>query len=168
MRSKVIVYTGNGCGKTTASMGVALRAIAHGKKVVVIQFMKGWKNTGEYLARDFLPNYEIHQFGRETFVNLRNPEREDVERAKKALEFARKKLQEKPFLMILDEINIAVHANLISEEEVIDLIKGKPDETNIILTGRYASSKIIQLADIVTEMVEIKRKDSESIEGIEY
>ena len=168
MKGRVIVYTGEAQGKTTASLGVALRSIAHGKRVVIIQFMKGRKDTGEYLIKDVLPNYEIYQFGRKEFVDLSNPDDEDKRLAREALNFAKKKLKEKPFLLILDEINIACHINLIPIEDVIDLIKSKPEETNLILTGRYADEKIIELADIVTEMKEVKRESVDAVEGIEF
>ncbi len=168
MKGRVIVYTGEAQGKTTASLGVALRSIAHGKRVVIIQFMKGRKDTGEYLIKDVLPNYEIHQFGRKDFVDLSNPDDEDKRLAREALNFAKEKLKEKPFLLILDEINIACHTNLIPIEDVIDLIKSKPEETNLILTGRYADEKLIELADIVTEMKEVKRSSVDAVEGIEF
>lgn len=168
MKGRVIVYTGEAQGKTTASLGVALRSIAHGKRVVIIQFMKGRKDTGEYLIKDVLPNYEIYQFGRKDFVDLSNPDDEDKRLAREALNFAKEKLKEKPFLLILDEINIACHTNLIPIEDVIDLIKSKPEETNLILTGRYADEKLIELADIVTEMKEVKRSSIDAVEGIEF
>ena len=168
MKGRVIVYTGEAQGKTTASLGVALRSIAHGKRVVIIQFMKGRKDTGEYLIKDVLPNYEIYQFGRKEFVDLSDPDDEDKRLAREAINFAKEKLKEKPFLLILDEINIACHINLIPIEDVIDLIKSKPEETNLILTGRYADEKLIELADIVTEMREIKRSSVDAVEGIEF
>lgn len=168
MKGRVIVYTGEAQGKTTASLGVALRSIAHGKRVVIIQFMKGRKDTGEYLIKDVLPNYEIYQFGRKDFVDLSNPDDEDKRLAREALNFAKEKLKEKPFLLILDEINIACHTNLIPIEDVIDLIKSKSEETNLILTGRYADEKLIELADIVTEMKEVKRSSIDAVEGIEF
>ena len=168
MKGRVIVYTGEAQGKTTASLGVALRSIAHGKRVVIIQFMKGRKDTGEYLIKDVLPNYEIYQFGRKEFVDLSNPDDEDKRLAREAINFAKEKLKEKPFLLILDEINIACHINLIPIEDVIDLIKSKPEETNLILTGRYADEKLIELADIVTEMKEVKRESVDAVEGIEF
>ena len=168
MKGRVIVYTGEAQGKTTASLGVALRSIAHGKRVVIIQFMKGRKDTGEYLIKDVLPNYEIYQFGRKDFVDLSNPDDEDKRLAREAINFAKEKLKEKPFLLILDEINIACHINLIPIEDVMDLIKSKPEETNLILTGRYADEKLIELADIVTEMKEVKRESVDAVEGIEF
>ncbi|HDO19627.1 MAG TPA: cob(I)yrinic acid a,c-diamide adenosyltransferase [Thermoplasmatales archaeon] len=168
MRGRVIVYTGNGQGKTTASLGVALRSIAHGKKVVIIQFMKGRKDTGEYLIRKELGNYEIYQFGREGFVDLSNPSEEDKNIAREGLEFAGEKLKEEPHLMILDEINIASKIGLVSVDDVINLIKRKPKKTTIILTGRYADQRIVDIADMVTEMREIKRRDISPLEGIEF
>ena len=169
MSGRVIVYTGDGQGKTTASLGVAMRSVAHGKKVVVIQFMKGKKDTGEYLIKNVFPgNYEIYQFGREEFVDLRKPSDEDKRLARKGLDFAREKMREKPFLLILDEINIASHFNLVSVDDVISLVREKPDETNLVLTGRYADERLIEVADMVTEVREVKRKKVECVEGIEF
>ena len=168
MKGRIIVFTGDGQGKTTASLGIALRSVAHGKKVIIIQFMKGYKMVGEFMARDFLPNYEIYQFGGEDFVDLSNPKEEDKRRAREALTLARKKIGEKPFLMILDEVNLATSIGLVSVEELLDLLRSKPEETNIILTGRYADERIIEMADVVTEMRERKRKGLDCVEGIEY
>ncbi|RLF53949.1 MAG: cob(I)yrinic acid a,c-diamide adenosyltransferase, partial [Thermoplasmata archaeon] len=148
MKGRIIVFTGDGQGKTTASLGIALRSVAHGKKVIIIQFMKGYKMVGEFMARDLLPNYEIYQFGGEDFVDLSNPKEEDKRRAREALTFARKKIGEKPFLMILDEVNLATSIGLVSVEELLDLLRSKPEETNIILTGRYADERIIEMADV--------------------
>lgn len=165
---RIIVYTGDGQGKTSSSLGLALRSIAHGKKVVMVQFMKGRKDTGEYLIKDILPNFEIHQFGGDEFVDLLNPGEEDRRLAQEGLKFAKEILKEKPYLLILDEINLACHINLISVDDVVDLIRSKPEETNIILTGRYADDRLIDIADTVTEMKKIKREKVGAIEGIEF
>ncbi len=98
----IYLWTGHGAGKTTSALGVALRCIGHKQKVVVIQFMKGRKDIGEYKIKNKLkPYHEIYQFGRKGFVNLKKPSEEDKNMAKKALEFAKKKLKEKPHLIIL-------------------------------------------------------------------
>ena len=170
MKGKIIIYTGNGQGKTTASLGMAMRAVAHGKKVVIIQFMKGRKNTGEYLLKDILPdNYEIHQFGRKEFVNLSNPSDIDKGLASEGLKFAWKKLEEQPYLMILDELNVAIKVGLVDIETVKKLILKRTEKTTLVITGRYASNDLIEMADIVTEMKELKRKRQyDATEGIEF
>ena len=105
---KVYLWTGNGWGKTTSALGTALRAIGHGKKVIVIQFMKGWGDKiGEYKIRKKLKLYEIHQFGRKGWVDLKKPTAKDKELARQGLEFAYKAVKKKPFLLILDEVNLA-------------------------------------------------------------
>ncbi|MBC7129450.1 MAG: cob(I)yrinic acid a,c-diamide adenosyltransferase [Thermoplasmatales archaeon] len=165
MKGKVIVLTGDGKGKTTSAFGCALRAAGHGKRVVVIQFMKA-RESGEAMIE--VKNIEIARFGRKSFVFEAG--REDIEMAEKAMEFARKSIKKKPFMLILDEINVAVDKNLVKVEDVINLIRER-GETNIILTGRNARKEIIEIADIVTEMRNIKHyyeKTGETIEGIDY
>jgi cob(I)alamin adenosyltransferase len=169
-KGRIFVFTGNGQGKTTAALGIALRAIAHNKKVVIIQFMKKDEKVGEYISKKFLPqNFEIYQFGRKDFVDLENPSDEDRRIAKKGLDFAKKMLDKKPDILILDEINLASKINLLQEDDVLDLIRSKSQKTTIILTGRYAPKKFIEIADVVTEMKEIKRKNKyDATEGIEF
>jgi len=163
MKGKVIIFTGDGKGKTTASLGMALRALGHGKKVVIIQFLK----KGEY-GETKSGILEIHQFGKEKFVF--EPKKEDFEEAKKAMKFAREALKRKPFMLILDEINVAMALKLVPIEEVVKLIEER-EETHMVLTGRNAPKKIIRIADLVTEMKKIKHyydKGIEAIEGLEY
>lgn len=164
------VYTGNGKGKTTAAFGLAMRAAGRGKKVCIIQFMKPEKGYGEQVSARKL-GIEVHAFGSNRFVNKNNPAREDIERAKKALNFAKEKLRENYDLIILDEINVALDFNLISLEDVLSLISMLPERTELVLTGRYAKEEIIERADLVTEMREVKhyyRKGVMAREGIEY
>ncbi|MCD6276023.1 MAG: cob(I)yrinic acid a,c-diamide adenosyltransferase [Thermoplasmata archaeon] len=164
------VYTGNGKGKTTAAFGLAMRAAGRGKKVCIIQFMKPDKGYGEQVSARKL-GIEVHAFGSNRFVNKNNPAREDIERAKKALNFAKEKLRENYDLIILDEINVALDFNLISLEDVLSLISMLPERTELVLTGRYAKEEIIERADLVTEMREVKhyyRKGVMAREGIEY
>jgi cob(I)alamin adenosyltransferase len=165
----VHIYTGNGGGKTTAALGLALRAVGHGKNVVIIQFMKGRKETGEYKIRTKLGrHYKIYQFGRKEFVNLENPAKEDIKLAKKALEFAKKSL-EKADILILDEVNVAVRFGLIPEKELIDFMKEVPNVKWVVLTGRYASEKLFEYADFVTEMKDLKHPKKMHYEkGIEW
>jgi len=165
MSGKILVFTGDGKGKTSAAIGIAIRAIGHGKKAVMIQFLK----KGEYGETKFKnENFEIHQFGRKEFVL--NPQKIDYELAAEAIKFANKALQKKPFLLILDEINVALSMGLVTIEDIKSLIE-KRGETHIILTGRNASKEIIEIADLVTEMKKIKHyydAGIKAIEGLEY
>jgi cob(I)alamin adenosyltransferase len=165
----IYLFTGNGKGKTTAALGNAIRALGYGEKVVVIQFMKKWE-TGE---KKFFEShgYEFHQFGRKEFVDFRNPSDEDKKLAKEGLAFAEEKLKEKPFLLVLDELNVAVAANLLSVEEALQFLEKIPEETNVIITGRYAKKELIEKADLVTEMKEIKhpfQKGKPAVKGLDF
>ncbi len=177
----VYLWTGHGAGKTTSALGVALRAVGHGKKVVVIQFLKGQKDIGEYkIQKRLKPEYEIYQFGKSEFINPKNPDSEDYELVKKGLEFAEKKLKEKPFLIILDEINLITgpkiiqgirHEGLLNVKELITFLDKVPSETTVYLTGRYAPKKLIDRADFATEIKEIKHPIEDGVtarKGIEY
>lgn len=171
-RGLVMVITGNGKGKTTSAFGQALRAVGHGYKVCIIQFMKGRK-YGEVLATEkYLQDITIIQSGLDSFVMRNNPAPVDIDLAKQGLTKAEEILQSKKYnMVILDEINVAVDFNLISEEEVITLIKEKPAEIDLILTGRYASKEIMEIADMVSEIKEVKHHYNAGIkdrEGIEY
>src|SRR3989338_2600719 len=117
-RGIVYVFTGDGEGKTTAALGLGLRELGHGKKVVVIQFMKGRKYVGEYQVQSVLKNYEVYQFGKEQFVDLKNPDKEDYRLAKEGLEFAKQIIEARPDVLILDEINVAVSFGLLKEADV--------------------------------------------------
>ncbi|CAB1261782.1 cob(I)yrinic acid a,c-diamide adenosyltransferase [Clostridium sp. WLY-B-L2] len=171
-RGLVMVITGNGKGKTTSAFGQALRAIGHGYKVCVIQFMKGRK-YGEIMAVEkYIPDITIIQSGLDSFVMKDNPAPIDIDLAKQGFKKAQEIVKSKKYdLVILDEINVAVNFNLISEQEVIDLIKQKPLEVNLLLTGRYASDKIEEAADMVSDIAEVKHHYNAGIKGqagIEY
>lgn len=167
----VQVYTGNGKGKTTSALGLAMRAVGHGFKVIMIQFMKGRVNYGELESARRL-GIEIVQFGRPTFVNKENPDPIDVEEAHKALSFAKEVLKKGDYdMVILDEINVALDFNLIPLKDLLELIDSKPDSVELVLTGRYAHSKVIERADLVSEVIEVKHpymKGVEARKGIEY
>jgi len=154
----VQVYTGNGKGKTTASLGLALRAAGHGFRVYVLQFMKGSTVYGELASAERLaPELTIEQVGRDTFVSRSNPDPEDVHMARQGFEKAKTLVRSGDYdLIVLDEINCAVDFKLISLDEVLDLIRNKPFHTELVLTGRGASQEVMDLADLVTEMREIK------------
>jgi len=166
------VYTGEGKGKTTAALGQALRAVGHGQQVIVIQFMKGQINYGELKAVEDVPGLKIEQYGLPTFVERGNPSAEDREWARKGMERAKKVIREARYdMVVLDEISVAVDYGLVGLDEVLGLIKARPPEMELVLTGRYAAKEIIELADLVTEMKEIKhhyQKGIQAREGIEF
>jgi len=166
------LYTGDGEGKSITAFGLALRAVGHGYKVIIVQFMKGRKDIGEYkVRRKLAPNYEIHQFGRREFINLKSPEPIDYILARRGLEFARKMLKKKPRLLILDEINLAVSIGLVGLSDVLALLNDVPEQTTVVLTGRNAPKELIERADLVTEMCEIKhpwKRGVQARKGIEY
>lgn len=167
----IYLYTGTGGGKTTNALGAALRSIGHGHKVVIIQFLKWWKNIGEYKIRKKLyPYYEIYQFGRKGWVGLENLDERDKKLAKKGLTLAKKIVKEKkPHLLILDEINLAIHCGLLDADEVIDFLDNIPKRTDVFLTGRFAPKKLIDRADFVNEVVDIKHpKKIPTTKGIQY
>ncbi len=163
------VYTGNGKGKTTAALGLALRALCAGKKVYIGQFVKGMKYS-EVKAEEYLPNLKIEQLGRRCFIE-KAPEDEDIEAARSGLEKCREILRSGNYdVVIMDEINIALYFKLFSTRDVIDVLNEKQESTEVILTGRYAPEEIIEIADLVTEMKEIKHYYNEGVmarKGIE-
>ncbi|MCK4247693.1 MAG: cob(I)yrinic acid a,c-diamide adenosyltransferase [Methanomicrobia archaeon] len=171
MKGLVEVYTGNGKGKTTAALGIAFRALGHGYKVYMIQFMKS-VCSGECIQATKTKNFKINSFGRASFVNKDNPDPLDIKYAKEALDFAKEIVIEGKYdIVILDEINVALDFKLIDIANVIDLIKNKPDDVELIFTGRNAPKEIIDVADLVSEIKEIKHPLSKGIssrKGIEY
>lgn len=153
--SYVHVYTGNGKGKTTAALGISLRAVCAGKRVAFIQFVKGMEYS-ELKAWQYLPNFEIKQFGRNCFIR-NNPSNEDINLSKKGLDYVKNLITNTDVNMIvLDEINIAIDYSLLSVDEVISVLELRHDNVEIILTGRYAKDELIEYADLVTNMEEIK------------
>ena len=168
----VQVYTGKGKGKTSAAFGLALRAIGRGLKVYVIQFIKGGFDYGELYIVDKLPNLKLKAFGRGEFVTEKPPGKEDVELAQEALALAEEVVRSGEYdIVILDEVNVALNLRLISLGKVLELIKNKPKHVELILTGRYAPVEIVEAADLVTEMKEVKHpynKGFQARKGIEY
>ena len=182
------MYTGNGKGKTTAALGLALRAIGHGYSVYMIQFLKGGRHIGELLASEGkIKNLTVVQFGKmcpyseemmtgaiecgnckDCFLSRR----EESIKAKEALEHARNVMKSKKYgLVILDEINNTVDKNLLSVGDIVKLVKEKPKEVELVLTGRNAKKDVLSLADYVTEMREIKHPFNKGIRvrwGIDY
>ncbi len=168
----VQVYTGTGKGKTTAALGLGLRALGKGFKIYMIQFMKGDIEYGEIISVQKLDGFVIEQFGRRDFVDRKNPAKIDIEFAHKALARAREIINKGNYdIVILDEINVALDWHLVEFKDVLEIIKNKPKNVELILTGRYAHPKIIELADLVTDMQEVKHPLLRGIlarDGIEH
>lgn len=166
------VYTGKGKGKTTAALGLALRAAGHEHKVYIGQFLKGQRYGELMIAAKLSPLIKIDQFGRKGFIHVtRNPDDEDIRLAKRGLKKCRDAmLSGKYRIVILDEINVAVYFNLLCEKEVLEFLNQKPEDVEVILTGRYAPPSFLKKADLVTEMREKKhyyRKGVRARDGIE-
>ena len=168
----VQVYTGNGKGKTTSALGLALRAAGQGVHVYIVQFMKGWPHYGELTALQHQPNITLRQFGRAEFVDRHSPDPIDVRMAREALAHARDVVQAGAHsLVILDEVNVALDWGLIELDDVLDLIARRPQHVELVLTGRGAPPQLSAVADLVTEMREIKhpyQKGVVSRRGIDY
>lgn len=170
------VYTGNGKGKTTASMGLAFRACGHGFKVCMIQFMKDNTQYGEVKASRYLPGFKLIQVGRNDFVNLENPEEIDINLAIEGWKLSKQVIQSGEYdIVILDEINVAMACKLLDDSVVAKFLtvdcKNLHKMPEIILTGRYAPPKIIEIAHLVTEMQEVRHNYAggmESRPGIEF
>ncbi len=157
-RGLVQVYTGNGKGKTTAALGLALRAVGRGFKVCVVQFIKGGGAYGEHMAaRQLKPLLTIHQTGRDGWIRKGSLEDKDIHIARESLELARKAINSGVYdMVILDEINGAVWFGLFPVEDVLQIIESKPTSVELVLTGRNADEMVVEAADLVTEMSEIK------------
>lgn len=197
-KGQIHVYTGDGKGKTTAAIGLALRAVGQGLKVFVVQFMKGGAYTGEFIsAQNFLPNLEIMQFGRPCLKQQKQFKlkkasfdfiREEIECGDCRYCFLNDEVQkdyvEKAFkkaysiitegqhhLVILDEINLALSYGFLETERIVALLQNKPEQVEIILTGRNAPYELKKTADLVTEMKMHKHYYNKGIsarKGIEY
>lgn len=166
------VYTGNGKGKTTASLGLAFRACGHGFKTCMIQFMKECVDYGEVKAAHYLPGFEVVQVGRNDFVDLDNPAPVDVKLARDGWEKAKEIIDSGRYdIVILDEINVAMACGLLDPAAVAAFLTAAKRPVELILTGRYAPSAIIAVAHLVTEMQEIKHPYQNGVparQGIDY
>jgi cob(I)alamin adenosyltransferase len=156
MKGYIQVYTGNGKGKTTAALGLALRASGAGLKVFFAQFMKGVESS-EIAVLDKLGDLiTLKQYGAASFIKDK-PTQEDITGALEGLAKAKQAMLSGSFqVIVLDEANVAVYHNLFSVEDLLDFIRAKPDDVELLITGRNAHPMIIEAADLVTEMKEIK------------
>ena len=169
--SDVIINTGNGKGKTTSALGVVLRASGYGHKILIVQFIKGSWHYGEMDALARLDNVELMRVGK-GFVGILDdklPFAEHQEAARQGLAEAREKIVTGGYnLVVLDEINNAVYMGLMSIDDVIDLVETRPPDTSIILTGRYAHPRLVALADLVTEIRDVKHPSGAFRKGIGF
>jgi cob(I)alamin adenosyltransferase len=171
----VIVYTGKGKGKTTAALGIVLRAVGYGYKVGMIQFIKGEWYYGELTSSKRLePEFEMIAAGK-GFVGIiddDHPIEDHQVAAQEAMALAQEKLSSGAYdIMILDEINYAAKLNLISEQDILDIISARPEKTTLVLTGNYVPESVVAAADLVTEMREIKHPYQRGIrakKGIDF
>ena len=165
------VYTGNGKGKTTAALGLALRAAGAGKKIFFAQFVKGRMYSETEAVKKYIPGIEMKQYGLESFI-LNKPADKDIDAARKGLSEVTGIIEEGRYdMIILDEACIAVYFNFFTASELIAAIKKKKPETEIVITGRNAPAELVEIADLVTEMKEIKHYYTRGVKarkGIEY
>jgi cob(I)alamin adenosyltransferase len=173
-RGLILVFTGNGKGKTTAALGTALRATGYGHRVAIVQFIKGTWHYGEMDALARIDEIELFRTGAGFYKIMGDNLPEEVHRkaAEEGLKLAREKMRSGRYqLVILDEINNAVRTGLLAVEDVLNLIEDKPDHVDLILTGRDAAPEILERADLVTEMREVKHPFQQGVlakKGIDY
>jgi len=152
----VHIYTGDGKGKTTAAVGLSIRAAGRGMKIFMGQFMKG-QHYGEIYTLNLIENIKVQQFGDPKCIRRSKVTQSHKELARNGLEICRKKICNGLYdIVIMDEICVAIWFGLVPEDAVIDIIKSKPGTIELVLTGRKATDKLIQNADLVTDMREIK------------
>lgn len=168
----VQVYTGDGKGKTTAAVGLAMRAIGKNLQVFMVQFLKG-RHYGELeTARRLSDRFKIVQSGLDTFVKRGEPSQEDLRLAHRGLEIAREAIMSGDYdIVILDEVNVAVDLGVLTVEEVLPLIDDRPEGVELVLTGRGAPEEFLQRADLITEMKNVRHFYDKGVpmrEGIEY
>jgi cob(I)alamin adenosyltransferase len=181
----IYLYTGTGAGKTANALGLALRTVGHNKKAVIVQFCKWRKDTGEVLVKEKLGDlYEIHMFGREVWLGKTQGTEDfagekfqvegvtdrDRELAEDALVVAANiMIEKKPNLLVLDEVNLAIYWKLLDVEKVLEVLNIVPNETTVVLTGRYAPQELIDRADFVNVILNAKMPNSfKTTEGIQY
>lgn len=173
MQGKTLIFTGEGKGKTTASLGLALRSAGWGLKVLFIQFLKGDWETGEKKSLESISNIEHRIFGEGVQISEDEKVDEQIKRdCEEGFRFSVEMIHSDRYdVVILDEINILVHFNIIAVEDVVELIKNKPEDVELVLTGRYAPRQLIEIADLVSDIVNVKHyfdEDTPPRKGIEY
>ena len=155
----LIIYTGNGKGKTTAALGMVVRAIGYNWRILMVQFIKGDWIYGEMEGyKKLLPNFELEVMGK-GFVRIMGddkPIEDHIKAAQDALEYVRKNMDKDYDLIILDEVNVAIKEGLLTVKDVLSVVKSRPKYLHMILTGRNAPQKLMDVADLITEMREIK------------
>jgi len=166
----IYLYSGEGAGKTTSALGIALRALGHGQKVLVIQFLKWNRTTGEYLFQH--PNYQIEQFSSTEWIGIATLTEKDAKECRNGLATAYLRCKSQDInLLILDEINYAVSVGMLEEDDAIDCIrrlKVECPELNIVLTGRAATRKLRRIADYVNIIKDVKSSGLVNDEGIQW
>ena len=163
----VQVYTGDGKGKTTAAFGLALRAVGAGLRVFIAQFVKGMHYSELDALKRFGDEITIRQYGRDCFIH-KDPTDEDIACARAGLEEVGRAIASGEYqLVILDEANIATYYRLFSVEELLDVVNGRPDDVEIVITGRKADPRVIEAADLVTEMREVRHYYASGVEARE-
>jgi cob(I)alamin adenosyltransferase len=172
-RGLLILYTGNGKGKTTASLGLAVRALGHGLRVCIIQFIKQQRNCGELKLKNRYPELlDYHVMGKGFITDNDNINADHIQAAEKAWLFTKEIIQSHTYqLIILDELTYLISLSLLKEKEIVDVLLKRPRGLHIVVTGRDASPLIIKAADLVTEMKEIKHpfhKGLRAQKGIEW
>lgn len=163
----IIVYTGNGKGKTTAALGMCVRAVGYNWKICIIQFVKGSWKYGELKGiKKLEPNVELHTVG-EGFVGILDDNKEFDEHRKAALEGVKLTIDKMKsgnyMLLILDELNVAMDLGLVTEDELQKILDNKPNNLHLVITGRNASDSLLEKADLITEMKEIKHPYQQGI-----
>ena len=172
MTGYVQVYTGDGKGKTTAALGLAFRAAGHGFRTYIAQFLKGQPSGETEAAQKLAPLIRVERFGREGFIDVKaGPDDEDIARAREGLARALEAMLSGEFrIVVLDEVDTAVHFGVLTEREVLDFLDRRPRDVEVVLTGRYAPDSFVARADLVTEMREVKHYFAGGVqarEGIE-
>ena len=165
MKGYIQIYTGNGKGKTTAAFGLALRAVGAGLKVYIAQFVKGIEYSELKSVKRLSDFITLKQYGLGFFLN-RKPNKEDKRVAREGLKEVQEIMCSGMYdIVILDEANIATHYNLFSVEDLLDFMRAKPESVELVITGRMADPQVIESADLVTEMKEIKHYYHDGVEA---
>lgn len=172
-KGDIHVFTGDGKGKTTAALGMAWRAIGQGRKVFIVQFLKAPDTSGEHFtAKVFEPLLTLKPMGQRGFIRGSSGDALAQAKANAALESARKALLSGKYdLIVLDEVNVAVHLGLVEVQDLLALIDAKPPSLALVLTGRYVHSAVIERADVIFEMQNVKHHFDQGVtacKGIEY